>query len=189
MGDELAAGLAQGQGEPDAGMAIGGADLDNAFRIDGLRQDSQQPAIGGGNIGHPSLRLRNLLEHIENLRFGVVFGRGRGFQRSLLALASRPHARAARATQAVRPTRSTWAASPGPGWTEFLAAELAVVVLVELLERLAGAGDLLGRQLAIAVGVECLHHGVHAHRIELAARPLTRRLAPSWRLCQAPVRH
>ncbi len=51
-------------------------------------------------------------------------------------------------------------AAPAFGWTHLLAAELAVAVLVELLEHGRRAPNLLGRQLPVAVGIDGGDHRV-----------------------------
>jgi hypothetical protein len=54
------------------------------------------------------------------------------------------------ATGSARPAR----------WVQFVLAELSIAVLVELLKRDRGVGNLFGRQLTVMIGVEHLHQGI-----------------------------
>jgi hypothetical protein len=65
----------------------------------------------------------------------------------------------------IRTASGLFATVPAPSTgsalrVQFVLAEFSIAVLVELLERGGGVGNLFGRQLTVMVGVEHLHQGI-----------------------------
>ena len=70
---KMAAGLAEGHGEPDSGLAGRGPELDDALGVQGLGQLPEQPAVGGRDVG-VSLSLARLIQGGHGFFLGVILG-------------------------------------------------------------------------------------------------------------------
>ena len=76
VGGEVAAGLAQGQAEPEPGVTVGRADLDDRFGPHGLGQQPEHPAVLAGHV-HGSLAVVvHGVENAQDLRLRIVPGPG-----------------------------------------------------------------------------------------------------------------
>ena len=141
---EMAAGLAQGDREPEPRLAGGRAELDDPLGTHRLGELAKQAAIGGRDIG-VARALAGLVKGGQDLLFAVILGQ-RGLRHVAFCL-RRPRA-AAGTAPAARATR------------QLIGAQLAILIRVALAELRGRSVDLGRREVAVTVGVERLEQRV-----------------------------